>query len=321
LKKRLSFLLFWSILFFQAQAQFPPPAGVEGTTAIHADSSIFVAWASQCIVERGFVDISQPELGFVDFGESGDALNKANNTIVSLGDGGMAILEFPQAIINSEGPDFAIFENAFSNEFLELALVYVSSNGVDYELFPAISNTQIETQIEGFGTIDATKIHNLAGKYRMNYGTPFNLSDLSGELSKQGSKISHIKIVDVVGIINEDYAHYDAQNNIINDPWPTPFPSGGFDLDAVGVIHQATGLMEENIKTNLIFPNPNQGSFKIKNPPNEEIIYMEIFHLNAKKLKAFHLESTTIHSHLPKGIYVLVLHSEKSVYRQKMIVL
>lgn len=34
-------------------AQFAPATGFDGTTAIHADSSAFVAWATGCTVERG----------------------------------------------------------------------------------------------------------------------------------------------------------------------------------------------------------------------------------------------------------------------------
>jgi hypothetical protein len=44
--------------------------------------------------------------------------------------------------------------------------------------------------------------------------------------------------VDVVGSITPAYATYDSQGNMVNDPWPTPYSSSGFDLDAVGVINQ-----------------------------------------------------------------------------------
>ena len=35
-----------------------------------------------------------------------------------------------------------------------------------------------------------------------------------------------------------DYSSCDINGHQINDPWPTPFDSGGFDLDAVGVINK-----------------------------------------------------------------------------------
>ena len=44
--------------------------------------------------------------------------------------------------------------------------------------------------------------------------------------------------------MNNLYASYDSQGNIINDPFPTPFETGGFDLDAIGVIHSFVGIQE-----------------------------------------------------------------------------
>ena len=46
-------------------------------------------------------------------------------------------------------------------------------------------------------------------------------------------------IVDVVGSIDPLYATHDSLGNIVIDPWPTAFASGGFDLDGMGVIHQS----------------------------------------------------------------------------------
>jgi len=91
----LSLLLAFSLY---ALAQYPPPAGQEGTTAIHADSSVFVDWAYTCEVNRGYMDISIPDSGFVSAGESSFATGKADNSIVSLGDGGSAILTFDKPI-------------------------------------------------------------------------------------------------------------------------------------------------------------------------------------------------------------------------------
>jgi len=49
-----------------------------------------------------------------------------------------------------------------------------------------------------------------------------------------------VKVIDVIGTIDPQYASRDSFGNIVNDPYPTPFGSCGFDLDAVGVINQAT---------------------------------------------------------------------------------
>jgi hypothetical protein len=54
------------------------------------------------------------------------------------------------------------------------------------------------------------------------------------------NRITHVRIIDVIGALEDEWAGYDSLGNKINDPWPTPFEAGGFDLDAVGVRHQKT---------------------------------------------------------------------------------
>jgi hypothetical protein len=168
-----------NVLRYTAQGPFAPPVDSIGTSAIHKDSSVFVGWATQCTVIRGYQDIAQPSLGYVTAGLPENAVGLAGtNGVVSLGDGGSAIVTFSQPIMNGSGWDFAIFENAFQNTFLELAFVEVSSDGVTYFRFPSTSLTPFETQIGTFGEVDATLINNLAGKYRAQYGTPFDLEEL-----------------------------------------------------------------------------------------------------------------------------------------------
>ena len=318
------FIIILGQISLNALAQFPPPAGVEGTTAIYQDSSIIIAWAKSCQLQRGYLDIALPNSGLVNVGAAENALGKADQSIISLGDGGIAVLEFENPIINGPGADFAIFENSFSDDFLELALVYVSSNGEDYEVFPAISLTQNETQVESFGSIDATKIHNLAGKYRAGYGTPFDLEELETVLGKDISQITHIKIIDAIGSINEDFATYDSQINIINDPYPTPFPSGGFDLDAVGVIHQTTAThklkqLDEQI---LVYPNPSHGSFKIDNIKGLKIESLEILDIQGQIVYQSHFSVAfeNLEVDLPKGSYFLRVYDEFDSFSQVILV-
>ena len=229
------FLLFWNT----GNSQFAPAAGEPGSTAIWKDSSIFKTWASGADIIRGPLKIGDDTLGYASAGEESFATGPAlSNGLVSLGDGGQAILTFPFSIKNGPGFDFAVFENSFDDTFLELAFVEVSSDGVNFVRFPSHSLTDTTIQTNTFGTTDATKINNLAGKYRGSYGTPFDLQELAGNTNLNINAITHVKIIDVVGSVNKQYAKRDSYNNMINDPWPTPFPNGGFDLDAIGVIHQ-----------------------------------------------------------------------------------
>ena len=80
------------------------------------------------------------------------------------------------------------------------------------------------------------EINNLAGKYESNYGTPFDLEELSKIPEIDVTKITHVRIIDVIGTLSNNYATRDSKGRKINDQYPTQFPSGGFDLDAVGVI-------------------------------------------------------------------------------------
>ncbi len=225
---------------------YAPAAGQPGSTAIYKDDSSFVEWASSCDVVRGLQNISDSDVNddgtddYASFGTADNALGKAvgdSYDVVSLGDGGYATLTFDVPISDGPGWDFAVFENGFSDTYLELAFVEVSSDGVNFFRFDSVSLTQTDTQIGGFGTLDPTDIYNLAGKYRQGYGTPFDLSELSGRAGLDIYNVTYVRIVDVVGCIQDAYCRYDSTGNKINDPWPTPFSSSGFDLDAVGVIN------------------------------------------------------------------------------------
>lgn len=230
---------------------YSPPAGQEGSQAIHMDDPAFLYWAT------GFehYDIGSnvdtvwqtPEL----------ALAQASGTsfdIVSLGRGGQITMTFDPPIKNGESWDFAVFENSFNDHLLELAYVEVSSNGMDFVRFDSVSLTP--DPVSGYGSLDAALIDGLAGKYRQGYGTPFELSDLSDQAEVQSgtvdiSRITHVRIIDIVG----DGSCFDSQGNVIYDPYPT-VGSAGFDLDAIGVSNGA--------------PYPEGSEGEIPTPPAPE---------------------------------------------------
>ena len=251
--KFLIFILLFGFCPIIGFPQFAPAAGDSGTTAIHMDSSIFVNWATNCSIIIGQEDISNPQSVLASAGDSTMAIGFPGNGVVSLGDGGYAVLTFEKPIKNGTGWDFAIFENSFSNTFLELGLVEVSSDGLNYFQFESTSFTQDTLQIDAFGTINPEMINNLAGKYRATFGTPFDLEELAFEQGLDVNNITHIKIIDVIGSIDPAIGTYDQFGNIINDPFPTPFPSSGFDLDAIGVIHEQPLNLVDNHHLNNIY--------------------------------------------------------------------
>lgn len=234
------------------------------TTAIPADSSVIVSWATSCEVIRGWQNLSDTLLGKTNLGSELSALGKAGlNGVVSLGDGGSATLQFESHLYNGNGPDFAVFENGFgfNNDttfYLELAFVEVSSDGHRFVRFPSRCDSDTLIQKNTFYGSNPEHIHNLAGKFVSGYGTPFDLEDLRDSSGIDINRITHIRILDVVGSLNDTFAQRDQRNVLINDPWPTPFPSCGFDLDAVAALHLATGLKEFTPLTWSFYPNPIQ---------------------------------------------------------------
>ncbi|MCF8255878.1 MAG: T9SS type A sorting domain-containing protein [Bacteroidia bacterium] len=258
---------FFSIFFFilasiNGFSQFAPQVGIAGSKAIHRDSLIISKWANGAEIEIGWQDISDTLLGKVSVGDSSSIIGIAGNGILSLGDGGIATLSFPNLISNGPGPDFVVFENGFKfgndSVFLELAFVEVSSDGIHFVRFPATSLTDTLVQTGPFGHTQASKINNLAGKYIAPYGTPFDLEELKDSSDLDINSIQYVRIIDVIGSLNNDFSSLDFIGNKINDPWPTPFPSSGFDLDAVGLINYQIPSSLEALKLDigLIYPNP-----------------------------------------------------------------
>lgn len=246
-------------------------AVINGSTqAIYKDSPLFKSWGTSCTVTRGYMDIANPSLGYASYGTDVNGTLKAGlNGVVSLGDNGVAIIEFAKPIKNAVGPDFAVFENGFNigtNQFLELGFVEVSSDGVNYVRFPSISKTDSKIQLGNNAQMDASLIYNLAGKYIANYGTPFDLEELSNYHQLDLNNITHVKIIDVIGTIDLQLSTKDSLGNPINDPYPTAFTADGFDLDAVGVINQndlSTSISKANTAILEIYPNPSSNQFNI----------------------------------------------------------
>lgn len=298
--------------------QFAPAAGKPGSTAIRHDSSCFVNWAAKCNIVRGLVDISMPDSGYATVGDSLSATGKAlENGVLSLGDSGSTVLQFTYPITNGSGWDFAVFENSFLDTFLEFAFVEVSSDGSRFVRFPAESLTDTSVQVSSFGFTKPENIHNLAGKYRAGYGTPFNLDDVKDSVGIDVHNIRFIRITDVVGSMNNLYAQRDSKGRKINDPWPTRFPSSGFDLDAVGVIHQDVSASVTNkwIPEFSVWPNPVTGDFLHIHSNAEQILVLS--DLQGRILKEIPLipGDQALHLSVKSGVYYIKNKNQEWAYK------
>lgn len=242
---RITYILFYVILSLIAitplrSGPYPPAVGTDGSDAIAATDPRIVAWATTVHTIAYGAEVTD------DFKNPDRSLGPATTDaerdifhVVSLGDSGSITLGFSLPIRDGNGPDFAVFENSFNNYFLELAFVEVSSNGTDFVRFPNHSLTPqtvgpFPTAVTG---VNPTNINGLAGKYRVGFGTPFDLNELRAlpeSSTLDFEAIRYVRIVDVIG----DGSALDSFGNPIYDPHPT-IGSAGFDLDALGVINRA----------------------------------------------------------------------------------
>ena len=334
--KRISILLL-AMVPVALWAQFAPAQDKPGTTAMHADSSAFVAWATGVDVERGPMNIVEPDAGLASFGpDLTVALGRPGGTmdVVSLGDGGTATLTFASPIYNGPGPDFAVFENGFTNAAnpetwaLELGFVEVSSDGENFFRFPAVTYVQTEEQLGNAGSINPAQLHNFASKYGAFYGTPFDLDEVEDNALLDKNKVTHVRIVDVVGNIDTLYTSdeegniidticpsLDSQGHIVNDPFPTPFYSSGFDLDAIGVIHDLAhfDVPENEVMSIAMYPNPVRDRLTVN---TENLQSVEIYNL-VGQLVMTSAASVIDMNDLNQGIYfVRVIADGKSVTKR-----
>jgi len=288
--------------------------GTEGCTAIKFDSPYILGWATGCTINRGYQDIASPTVVTSYGTESAGIGPSSESTLdaVSLGDGGTAILTFDIPIQNGEGFDFAVFENALNHTFLELAFVEVSSDGEHFVRFPATSNTQSTVQIGNAGSVDATQINNLAGKYIVGWGTPFDLQQLADSANLDINSITHVKLVDVVGTIDPQYASRDQYGQIINDPYPTDFYSGGFDLTGVAVLNgwtPGTGIDEHNSSRQLTaYPNPTSNMVRINITERQPVAVFDVY---GKMLFSEMSNGTIDLSSYPAGLYFIKVSQQQ----------
>lgn len=322
------------------------------TNGVAADSSIIRGWALSCRVQRGYINIADTTARYTHggvssnrafFGADSMATGPADGTMscVSLGDGGTAVLQFSKAIGNGEGPDFAVFENAYEappgsgTYFIELAFVEVSSDGHHYVRFPALSLGPGTAQVGSFAPMDPETVSNLAGKHPAGIGTAFDLEELKDSAGIDINHISHVRIVDAVGCIDPAYATYDSQGNKVNDPWPTPFHTGGFDLDALGVIHYASQPQNDPVDTDstttipnmgtpagyLLYPNPASAGDELYFSAERTPCHISLYAMDGTcMLQAMANSSFRLPAGLPPGIYYLHVSNTDYQYTQKLLV-
>jgi hypothetical protein len=308
-----------------AQGPYSPAADSLGSTAIHKDSNAIVSWVSNAVVTRGPVNITNPTGPLADVGTVSSATGIADGNVLSLGDGGFVVITLSQPLADRPSYDFAVFENGFydmgnGGYFLELAFVEVSSDGINFFRFPNHSLTDTDVQTGSFGATDPTQIDGLAGKYTMTYGTPFDLAQLNATSGLDINQITHIKIIDVIGSVNSNDASYDSRNRIINDPYPTAFGSGGFDLDAIAILDSSFATGVENITplTFNVYPNPATNVIHI----TDDLLHADLTIYNqmgSAVLTEENVSNSIDINALNKGFYLVVLQKDSILFKARFI--
>jgi hypothetical protein len=140
--------------------------------------------------------------------------------VLSLGRGGEIAIGFGGGgIVDGDGPDFVVFENAFlvgtSDDpavvFKELGEVSVSEDGSTWTTFPCASDAYPYTGCAGWRPVLANADNGIPATDPRAGGDPFDLRDVGLASAR------YVKIRDI--------SNYGAADD------------AGFDLDAVAVIH------------------------------------------------------------------------------------
>lgn len=299
----------------QTDTLFDGPVGSPDCQAIWFEDNAILGWATGCTITRGYTDIATATT-YVSYGADSDGIGPSSQSttdgVVSLGDGGVAVLTFGLPIQDGDGYDFAVFENSLNDSFLEMAFVEVSSDGVNYFRFPATSLTQAEVQIGNGGSVNPREVDNLAGKHRVGWGTPFDLAQMAGIQGLDINNVTHVRLIDVVGSIDPQYATRDQYGHIINDPYPTPWASSGFDLSGVAVMNgwRPSAIESHTAGDNLFkaWPNPATDAITLYNEVNglHEIAMFDIYGKMVQCVHAGGDVSVTLDlGGLPSGMYLI----------------
>jgi len=213
-----------------------------------------------------------------------------DSDVVSLGLGGEIIVGCKDCIIlDKEGPDFIIFENAFSyadtRVFAEPAIVSVSKDGINFVEFPYNSET-----LEGLAGISWTNGNQNCFDYMVSGGDAFDLADIGMD------SIRYIKIKDTALIVTK----LPTNHKYYSPAW---LLANGFDLDAVVLLHT-----NKNTNANTILSVSNiSGNYYLNYKQGTEIT---IFDANGNQLA---LPNNYV---INKNIYASGIYFIRAIYQE-----
>ncbi len=229
----------------------------------------------------------------------------APEEILSIGLDGEIVVGFKSFIVvDGEGPDLTIFENAFKNPvtgkiFAEPAKVAVSPDGETFFEFPYDLQT-----LEGCAGITPTYGKEDPFDPEVSGGDKFDLADIGLH------SISAIKITDICRVVLEDSEH----------PFHDPIITG-FDLDAVVGLH-----LEK--RSPMSAKEPESQKPKVYQNAGEVFVRADFgkiskidVYVYSGELIATRSELTNLYRfELTRGFYIFKIESNDRIYFEKVAV-
>ena len=245
--------------------------------------------------------------------------------ICSLGLGGEIVLAFTDnAIVNGDGVDFTVFENAFEilygtragEIFAEPAKVAVSKDGITFYEFP----------------FDSLTLEGLAGKTPTNGSADPANPDSSGgdsfDLSVVGLDTAYfVKLTDVTEIILQDTSH----------PYYDP-TANGFDLDAVVAVHSVitsvrneAQIQNSSFTLSVPYPSPasksstNSISFKVNGANGK--VNLRVYDILGRRIFSKQISASTQSlvkipiQNFSTGVYFIYAENRRQIQRQKFLII
>jgi hypothetical protein len=126
-----------------------------------------------------------------------------------------------------------------------------------------------------------------------------------------------VRLIDVVGSVNDSFGSRDSKGRIINDPWPTPFASSGFDLDAVAVVNGTLLKREEHVLTGVNIYPTRANVYQYITVESPQDARVELMDMQGKII----LETIERQFSVDQlGIYLVRVIQADKVYTQKIVV-
>jgi len=230
---------------------------------------------------------------------SEQAAAASESEVLSLGMGGEIIVANSEnVIIDGDGDDFTIFENAFINPinqrmFAEPGIVSVSKDGIDYIEFPY----NFASLVGCAGTVPTYGDQDYCDP-EISGGNSFDLSDVGID------SVRYIRINDLTVEVakNQNHKYYDISLS-------------GFDLDAVVIHNYAAKKISSVNDSEIDYYTMSNSIINSKSHANS----IHIYTLGGEQIGELIGIGQYNFSNLNFGVYLITIENNNNVFYEKII--